>query len=131
MAAPHVAGVAALIKQRNSSWSPSMIASAMATTAFTYENRALNGKQSVRTVKNVADTAETYVCAVVPPNGVAVELNTPWFTIAPEGTQNLEVILKVTQVQDSFSYGEIVLTGNMKHTVRMPLSVLPASMPEI
>nr|GFB30013.1 subtilisin-like protease SBT2.4 [Tanacetum cinerariifolium] len=136
MAAPYVAGVAALIKQWNSSWSPSMIASAMATTAFTYENRgfedymsflcslpntdpeiiktaiveqcahsfqapsdlnipsltisALNGKQSVRTVKNVADMAETYVCAVVPPNGVAVELNTPWFTIAPEGTQNLE-----------------------------------------
>ncbi|GKC05387.1 subtilisin-like protease SBT2.4 [Tanacetum coccineum] len=219
MAAPHVAGVAALIKQRNPSWSPSMIASAMATTAFTYDNRgepimahsqdiyslnrstpfdhgaglvnptraidpglvfisgfedymsflcslpntdpeiikaaigeqcshsfqapsdlnipsltisALNGKQLVRrTVKSVADTAETYVCAVVPPNGVAVELNPPWFTIAPEGTQDLEVILKVTQVQDSFSYGEIVLTGNMKHIVRIPLSVLPASMPEI
>nr|GFA65385.1 subtilisin-like protease SBT2.4 [Tanacetum cinerariifolium] len=93
---------------------------------------ALNGKQLVRrTVKNVADTAETYVCAVVPPNGVAVELNPPWFTIALEGTQELEVILKVTQVQDSFSYGEIVLTGNMKHIVRIPLSVLPASMPEI
>nr|GFC20703.1 subtilisin-like protease SBT2.4 [Tanacetum cinerariifolium] len=39
VAAPHVAGVAALIKQRNPSWSPSMIASAMATTAFTDENR--------------------------------------------------------------------------------------------
>ncbi|PWA89620.1 PA-domain containing subtilase family protein [Artemisia annua] len=219
MAAPHVAGVAALIKQRNPTWSPSMIASAMATTAFTYDNRgepimahsqdiytlnrstpfdhgaglvnptraidpglvfisgfedymsflcslpntdpeiiktaigeecahsfhapsdlnipsltisALNGKQLVRrTVKSVADTAETYVCAVVPPKGVAVELNPPWFTIAPEGTQDLEVILKVTQVQDSFSYGEIVLTGNMKHMVRIPLSVLPASISEI
>ncbi|GKC22628.1 subtilisin-like protease SBT2.4 [Tanacetum coccineum] len=167
MAAPHVAGVAALIKQRNPSWSPSMIASAMATTSFTYDNRgepimahrqdiyslnhskpfdhgaglvypthaidpglvfisgfedymsflcslpntdpeiikaaigeqcshsfqapsdlnipsltisALNGKQLVKmTIKNVADTAETYVCTVVPPNGVAVELNPPWF----------------------------------------------------
>nr|GEZ70077.1 subtilisin-like protease SBT2.4 [Tanacetum cinerariifolium] len=166
---------------RNPSWSPSMIASAMATTAFTYDTRgepimahsqdiyslngstpfdhgacfvnptraidpglapsdlnspsltisALNEKQLVRrTVKNVVDTAETYVCVVVPPNGVAVELNPRWFTIAPEGTQDLEVILKVTQVQDSFSYGDIVLTGNMKHIVRIPLSVLPTSMPK-
>nr|GFB92123.1 subtilisin-like protease SBT2.4 [Tanacetum cinerariifolium] len=162
-----IVGAAALIKQRNPSWSPSMIASAMATIEFTYDNRgepimahsqdiyslnrstsfdhgaclvnptpigeqcahsfqapsdlnspslmisALNEKQLVRRiVKNVVDTTETYVCVVVPPNGVA------------------EVILKVTQVQDSFIYGEIVLTRNMKHIVRIPLSVLPTSMPK-
>lgn len=33
MATPHVAGIAALIKQTNPSWTPSMIASAIATTA--------------------------------------------------------------------------------------------------
>nr|GFB44432.1 subtilisin-like protease SBT2.4 isoform X3 [Tanacetum cinerariifolium] len=71
-----VVGAAALIKQWNPSWSPSMIASAMATIAFTYDNRALNGKQLVRRiVKNVVDTTETDVCVVVPPNGMAVELN--------------------------------------------------------
>nr|XP_043620399.1 subtilisin-like protease SBT2.4 [Erigeron canadensis] len=216
MAAPHIAGIAALIKQRNPSWSPSMIASAMATTATTYNKygepimaegqelyslhqstpfdhgaglvsathaidpglvlisgfedymsflcslpntdpeiiktaigescahsfsapsdlnipsltiSALSGSQMVkRTVKNVANNVETYVCAVVQPTGVAVEVNPAWFTIVPQGSQDLEVILNVTQVQDSFSFGEIVLTGNLKHIVRIPLSVLPVSM---
>ncbi|KAJ9566261.1 hypothetical protein OSB04_002227 [Centaurea solstitialis] len=89
---------------------------------------ALAGSQSVRrTFKNVAGKVETYVCAVVPPDGVAVELHPPWFTVAPDGTQDLEVKLNVTQVKDTFSYGEIVLTGSLKHIVRIPISVLPIS----
>ncbi|KAG9138349.1 hypothetical protein Leryth_001544 [Lithospermum erythrorhizon] len=38
MAAPHVAGIAALIKQNHPSWTPSMIASAMSTTAIKHDN---------------------------------------------------------------------------------------------
>ncbi|KAK9133228.1 hypothetical protein Scep_012756 [Stephania cephalantha] len=38
MATPHVSGIAALIKQRNPSWSPSMISSAISTTASKYDN---------------------------------------------------------------------------------------------
>ncbi|KAH6787745.1 PA-domain containing subtilase family protein [Perilla frutescens var. hirtella] len=39
MAAPHIAGIAALIKQNYSTWTPSMIASAMSTTATKHDNR--------------------------------------------------------------------------------------------
>lgn len=39
MATPHIAGIAAAIKQINPSWTPSMIASAMSTTASKHDNQ--------------------------------------------------------------------------------------------
>lgn len=38
MATPHIAGVGALIKQLNPSWTPAMIASAISTTATEYDS---------------------------------------------------------------------------------------------
>lgn len=38
MAAPHIAGISALIKQLNPSWNPAMIASAISTTATGYDS---------------------------------------------------------------------------------------------
>ena len=38
MATPHVAGIAALIKQYNPSWTPSMISSAISTTSKKFDN---------------------------------------------------------------------------------------------
>ncbi|KAL0305984.1 UNVERIFIED_CONTAM: Subtilisin-like protease SBT2.4 [Sesamum radiatum] len=211
---PHIAGIAALIKQINPSWSPSMMASAMSTTATKYDNRgepiwlkdsvpthctkplhlvwgrpcgsysclgpglvfstgyedylsflcslpntdpekirtatggscaalfsnpsdlnqpsltitALSGmRMTKRVVKNIASKPETYLCAVLPPEGVTVTVDPPWFTIAPQESQSLEIRLYVTQALDDFSFGEIVLTGSLNHIVRMPLSVLPIS----
>ncbi|KAK3017719.1 hypothetical protein RJ639_003075, partial [Escallonia herrerae] len=211
MATPHIAGIAALIKQHNPSWTPSMIASAMSTTATKYDKSgepimaegpgiyslypstpfdfgaglvnptratdpglvflseyedymsflcslpnadpatirtatgescshsfripsdlnmpsvtvsALVGSQSVRrSVKNVASKPETYLCAVLPPKGVMVDISPPWFTLAPQEIQDLELKLNVTQALDSFSHGEIVLTGSLNHILRIPLYV--------
>lgn len=80
-----------------------------------------------RRVKNVGGKVETYVWSVIPPNGTMVNINPPWFTIAPEEFQNLEIQINVTQKMDHFSFGEIVLTGSLNHIARIPLSVLAVS----
>ncbi|CAL5410598.1 unnamed protein product [Camellia sinensis] len=216
MATPHIAGIAALIKQKNPSWTPSMIASAISTTATKYDINgdpilaqgsdiyslypstpfdfgsglvnpakamdpglvfpseyedyinflcslpntdpskiktatgrscntpfanpsdlntpsvtisSLSGFRLVRRiVKNVGTKPETYLCAVLVPEGVTVKLNPSWFTIAPQGSQELGIELNVTKPQDGFRFGEIVLTGNLNHIVTITLSVWPVSM---
>lgn len=89
---------------------------------------ALSGTRVThRIVRNVASKPETYLCAVLPPKGVSVSVDPPWFNIAPEATQTLEIRLLVTQALNDFSFGEIVLTGSLNHIIRMPLSVFPIS----
>lgn len=80
-----------------------------------------------RTVKNVESKAETYLCSVLPPNGTVVNLYPPWFTIAPQETQDLYIQFNVTEAIGEFSFGEIILTGSLNHVVRIPLSILPVS----
>jgi len=46
-----------------------------------------------------------------------------FFTITPQGTQDLEIQINVTQPSEDFSFGEIVLAGSMNHIVRITLSV--------
>ncbi|PQQ12161.1 subtilisin-like protease SBT2.4 [Prunus yedoensis var. nudiflora] len=215
MATPHVAGIAALIKQYNPSWTPSMITSAISTTATKYDGdgefimaegsdigssypstpfdfgagfvspshamdpglvlssgyedyisflcslpeinpattrnatgelcnntldhpanlnlpsvtlSALKGSQIVRrTFTNVGSKPETYLCSALSPNGTIVDLCPTWFRIAPQGSQELHIQVKVTQAMDGFTFGEIVLTGSLNHIVRIPLSVFPVS----
>ncbi|TKY53980.1 Subtilisin protease SBT2.4 [Spatholobus suberectus] len=215
MSTPHVAGIAALIKQYNPLWTPSMIASAISTTSSKYDNlgehmmaegfeansllpstpfeygagfvnpncaidpglvlsseyvdfisflcslphtdtdaiieatgeqcnhpfsypfglnlpsvtiSALRGSVSVRrTVMSVGNNTETYLGSVLPPNGTKVDLYPTWFTVSPQGTQDLEIQLSVTQPMANFTFGEIVLTGNLNHIVRITLSVLAVS----
>lgn len=77
---------------------------------------------------NVADRPEMYLSAVLPPDNVTVTVDPPWFIIAPGEMQALEIKLMANQVQDDFSFGEIVLVGVLNHIVRIPLSVRPVSL---
>ncbi|KAL2339223.1 hypothetical protein Fmac_013669 [Flemingia macrophylla] len=216
MSTPHVAGIAALIKQHNPSWTPSMIASAISTTSSKYDNlgehimaegfeanslipstpfdygagfvkpncaidpglvlssehedfisflcslsnidrdaimaatgeqcnnplaypfglnlpsvtiSALRGSVSTRrTFMSVGNKTETYLGNVIPPNGTIVNLYPTSFTISPLGSQDLEIQFSVIQPMKNYSFGEIVLIGNLNHIVRITLSVLPVSM---
>lgn len=90
---------------------------------------SLKGSLSLRrNFKNVGCKPETYLCSVVPPDGTTVSLSPPWFTVAPYGTQDLDILFNVTKVMNKFSFGEIVLTGSMNHIVRIPLTVKPVSL---
>lgn len=89
---------------------------------------ALVGSRLVRrSVQNVASKPEAYLAAMVPPTGVMVNITPPWFTIPPQGIQDIELKLNVTQALDDYSFGEIVLTGSLNHVVRIPVSVWPVS----
>lgn len=80
-----------------------------------------------RSFKNVGNKSETYLSSVVPPDGTTVNLYPPCFTVAPLGSQVLDIEFNVIQAMGQFSFGEIVLTGSLNHIVRIPLSVRPVS----
>uniref|UniRef100_A0A0D3FYJ3 Subtilisin-like protease n=1 Tax=Oryza barthii TaxID=65489 RepID=A0A0D3FYJ3_9ORYZ len=80
-----------------------------------------------RRVTSVGAENETYMAHVQAPDGVAVRVSPDTFAVAPGATATLRIVLNTTAPGNTFSFGEVVLRGDKKHTVRIPLAVFPAA----
>jgi hypothetical protein len=89
---------------------------------------ALPGSQTItRTVKNVSDSAETYVASV---NMPGFDVTGPAaFTIAPGASHTFQVTFSRTYATlNSYSGGQLRLIGSEGHVVRVPIVARPVAL---
>lgn len=213
MASPHIAGIAALIKQKHPLWSPDAITSAMMTTAdttdqtgapilaqqtnqispatpFDFGGGAINPSRAIdpglvfnvdfkqyvkflcsvpgvddmsvrqavgvacpiqktwcsdlntpsvtvsnligsrivlRRVTNVGIADEKYMVIVREPLGVKVTVIPQVFKVSVNASRHITIILNATQMTNAYTFGEILMLGEKKHAVRVPVAVYVSS----
>ncbi|KAI7987819.1 Subtilisin-like protease SBT2.6 [Camellia lanceoleosa] len=85
------------------------------------------GVQVIRKVTNVGDEAEKYKVVVKEPLGVKVSVVPKVFKISVNASRNLNLVLEATKVTNAYTFGEMVLEGDRKHVVRVPIAVYVSS----
>lgn len=87
----------------------------------------IGSRTVVRRVTNVASVEETYQVAVTEPAGVAVAVRPQEFTIGPNESKNIKIMLKSGEATNAYTFGELVLKGDRNHLVRIPLAIFVSS----
>jgi hypothetical protein len=91
---------------------------------------ALAGSQTVtRTVTNVGSSAETYTPSVAGMTGVAV-LVSPASLVVPKGGKASFTVqfARTSAALNAYTGGQLTLTGNQGHSVRVPMVVNPVAL---
>jgi len=91
---------------------------------------ALAGSQTVtRTVKNVGNSTETYTPVVTGMTGVNVTVTPTSLTVPKGGTASFTVqFTRTTATLNTYAGGQLTLTGNQGHSVRVPMVVNPVAL---
>lgn len=61
------------------------------------------------------------------PTGVSVTVTPSEFMISPNASRGLRIDLVAREVTNVYAFGELVLHGDQKHVVRIPLAVYVTS----
>jgi Fibronectin type-III domain len=74
-----------------------------------------------RTVTNVGSEAETYAITSRMSPEIALEVSPPAMTILPGQSRDVTITLTVRSVTGTYSFGEILMKGDRRHKVRIPV----------
>lgn len=84
----------------------------------------LDTRTITRTVTNVASNTETYTSSYVAPTGISMQVTPQSFTIEAGGSVALSVVLRVAAPSTGeYSFGVLILRGDQRHLVRIPLAI--------
>ncbi|XP_074264740.1 subtilisin-like protease SBT2.6 isoform X1 [Silene latifolia] len=84
-------------------------------------------RKVIRTVMNVGEETETYNVTMVEPTGVKMKVSPHLFTISQNATRRLKLVLDATDATNAYSFGQMLLQGNLGHLVRVPVAVYVSS----
>lgn len=87
----------------------------------------VGSRRVMRRVTSVGDETETYVAYVREPTGAAVKVTPRIFRINPNASRGFSITLEAREATSGFTFGEVVLRGDKKHVVSMPLAVSASS----
>jgi hypothetical protein len=89
----------------------------------------LAGAQTVkRTVRSVGSSTETYTASFEGLPGITPSVDASPFTIAPGGTQELNITFtRTTAALNVYQSGFLTLTGSNGHVVRSPIVIRPVA----